>query len=468
MKKNDNIPLNYREKSNSRISFLVSIGVLVALCLAFNQVDYNLIRKPAQEAKKAAEAQKKKEEEAAEAPSRVSTATILAVGDNLVQPSLLNSGRSDSGEWNYDHVFTNLLPQIQGADLAIVNQETPFTTDHEAVSGVAPYSTPAEMGDSLVAAGFDVVTSATSFMDDNGYDFLSQTLDFWKNSHPETTVPGLHETKEDAYVPRILKVNDISIAFLNCTYPSYRSSESAQGTDQSYIIDTFDQSALTTAIQSAKASADCVIFAANWGKTEEPMPTEYQKQWANFLMKQGVDVVIGTNPNVLQPYGYLTDDEGHHMLIYYSLGNFVTGQETLKQLLGGMASFTIEKTVAGEETSVRIKNASLTPLVMHYSYNDAQYTPYLLSDYTEELASRHSVRDILGEEFSLANLQTKYDEIMSMNVTPSTKSSLLDVSFDSDGGMLDSSGSYVEDTDSITSGQYYQNLASGSATQEES
>lgn len=62
------------------------------------------------------------------------------------------------------------------------------------------------------------------------------------------------------------------------------------------------------------------------------MPTEYEKEWANFLMEQGVDVVIGTNPNVLQPYGYLTDDAGHNMLIYYSLGNFVTGQETLKQL----------------------------------------------------------------------------------------------------------------------------------------
>ena len=53
--------------------------------------------------------------------------------------------------------------------------------------------------------------------------------------------------------------------------------------------------------------------------------------------------MIGTNPNVLQPYGYLTDDSGHNMLIYYSLGNFVTGQETLKQLLGGMAAFTIQK-----------------------------------------------------------------------------------------------------------------------------
>ena len=60
--------------------------------------------------------------------------------------------------------------------------------------------------------------------------------------------------------------------------------------------------------------------------------------------------------------------------------------------------------------------------------------------------------------------QTKYDEIMSMNVTPSTKTDLLDVTFDSDGNMLDSNGNYVEDNDSITSSWYYQTLATQSSS----
>ena len=230
------------------------------------------------------------------------------------------------------------------------------------------------------------------------------------------------------------------------------------------MIDTFNTADVAAAIKQAKASADCVIFSANWGKTEEPMPTEYEKEWASFLMEQGVDVVIGTNPNVLQPYGYLTDDSGHNMLIYYSLGNFVTGQETLKQLLGGMAAFTIQKTVDGDQTSIKIQDATLTPLVMHYSYDTLEYAPYKLDDYTDALASAHSVRQSIGDEFSLENLQTKYDEIMSMNVTPSTKTDLLDVTFDSDGNMLDSNGNYVEDNDSITSSWYYQTLASQSSS----
>ena len=465
MKKRDNLPLNYKERLNSRTSFLVSVGVLVVLCLIFNQMDYSMIRKPASQAKKAAEAQKQKEEASATVETTTTTATVLAVGDNLVQPSLLASGQSESGTWNYDSVYTNLKSDIQAADIAIVNQETPFTADHNSVSGTAPYATPTEIGDALVNAGFNVVTSATALIDDNGTSMLNETLNYWKNSHPDTIFAGVYADQTAAGDVNILEVNGIRIAFLDYTFPSYDNqayqagfTSSDSSTTSGPVITTFDTVRVSAAIQKARASADCVIFSANWGKTDEPMPTEYEKEWANFLMEQGVDVVLGTNPNVLQPYGYLSDDSGHNMLIYYSLGNFVTGQETLKQLLGGMASFTIQKTVEGDQTSITIQDATLTPLVMHYNYDDQEYAPYKLSEYTDALASAHSVRDIIGEEFSLENLQTKYDEIMSMKVTPSTKTTLLNVTFDSDGNMQDSDGNYVEDTDSITSAYYYQTL----------
>ena len=483
MKKRDNLPLNYKERLNSRTSFLVSVAVLVVLCLVFNQMDYTMIRQPAAQAKKAADLQKQKEEEAAATTQEVTTATVLAVGDNLVQPSLLASGQSETGAWNYDSVYANLKSDIQAADIAMVNQETPFTTDHSAVSGTAPYATPTEIGDALVNAGFNVVTSATALIDDNGSSMINETLNYWETSHPDVTLVGIHKSQTSTNTAKIVEINGIKIAFLDYTFPAYGSqsgisdnsadttgssassgSTATSSSSKGSMIDTFNTADVAAAIKQAKSSADCVIFSANWGKTEEPMPTEYEKEWANFLMEQGVDVVIGTNPNVLQPYGYLTDDSGHNMLIYYSLGNFVTGQETLKQLLGGMAAFTIQKTVEGDQTSIQIQDATLTPLVMHYSYDTLEYAPYKLDDYTDALASAHSVRQSIGDEFSLENLQTKYDEIMSMNVTPSTKTDLLDVTFDSDGNMLDSNGNYVEDNDSITSSWYYQTLATQSSS----
>ena len=41
-------------------------------------------------------------------------------------------------------------------------------------------------------------------------------------------------------------------------------------------------------IQKAKQQADCIIFVAHWGTEDETMPNEYEKQWAAYLMEQGV------------------------------------------------------------------------------------------------------------------------------------------------------------------------------------
>ena len=101
MKKRDNLPLNYKERLNSRTSFLVSIAVLVVLCLVFNQMDYTMIRQPAAQAKKAADLQKQKEEEAAATTQEVTTATVLAVGDNLVQPKSSCIRPVRNRRWNY-------------------------------------------------------------------------------------------------------------------------------------------------------------------------------------------------------------------------------------------------------------------------------------------------------------------------------------------------------------------------------
>ena len=72
-----------------------------------------MIRQPAAQAKKAADLQKQKEEEAAATTQEVTTATVLAVGDNLVQPSLLASGQSETGAWNYDlsriHIYSGIV-----------------------------------------------------------------------------------------------------------------------------------------------------------------------------------------------------------------------------------------------------------------------------------------------------------------------------------------------------------------------
>lgn len=450
MKKNKNIPLNLKEQANSRIGLICSVVVLVLLVLAFHQLDYTLVQKPADDAKKAEEQKKAEAEKAAKTPE-VTTASVIAVGDNLYHGSLIDAGRNDSGDWNYDKIYEKVKDEIQAADVAMVDQETVFTTDHDAVSSYPSFATPTEVGDALINAGFDVIESATNHIDDYGFDYLDQTLKFWKEKYPSVPVLGIHDSQEDADSVKTIEVNGITISFLDYTYGT---NNSGAGEGKEYMIDIFNKDKVASMIQKAKASSDCLIFVAHWGKEEEAMPTEYEKEWATFLMEQGVDVVVGGHPHILQPYGRMSDDNGHNMLIFYSLGNFVSTQETLTGLLEGMAQFTIQKSTLNGKSTIEILDPTIKPMVMHYNKDQGVFNPYMLEDYTEELASQHGVKDILGDEFTLAKLQDKFKEIMSMNVEPSTRTDLLGVTFDYELNMLDSSGNIVEDNWSISAQQY--------------
>ena len=113
MKKNKNIPLNLKEQINSRIGLICSIVVMILLVFVFHQLDYQIIQKPADQAAKEAEQKKLEAEKAARAPE-ISTATVIAVGDNLYHDSLIQSGESDSGTWNYDAIYENVKRRNSG------------------------------------------------------------------------------------------------------------------------------------------------------------------------------------------------------------------------------------------------------------------------------------------------------------------------------------------------------------------
>ena len=418
MKHKDNIPLNFKERSNSRISLITSVIVLLILFAFFRELDYNLVQKPQKEAAIQAEKERLAEEEAANAPI-ITSVDILAVGDNTVYNDYIyDSGQSDDANWNYDHLYANLADEIQAADLSIVTQTTVLSTSHDTVNN---YSiTPSEVGDALVNVGFDVIASATNSIDDYGPDSITETIQYWKNSHPDISVLGLHETQEDANTITTMTINDISIALLNYTYGT---NNSGGGEGKEYMVDVFDKEQITAALKQVK-NFDCVIFIAHWGDDYTTEVSEYQKQWAAYLMEQGVDVLIGAHPHVLQPYGRLSDTKGNEMIVFDSLGNFVSTSESVDGLLGGVAKFSIEKTVQNGTSTMKFLTPTIKPKVNHYNNDNNTYETYMLEDYSDELAYSHYIVNSTND-FTMENLQARFKEIMSMNVTPSTGTDLL-------------------------------------------
>lgn len=121
-----------------------------------------------------------------------------------------------------------------------------------------------------------------------------------------------------------------------------------------------DEEKIRDDIASAKKAADLVIVFAHWGTEYEQEPDDFQKKWAQIFLDSGVDIVIGTHPHVLQPVEVLTAQGGHSMLIYYSIGNYISAQPEKSCVKGGMAEFTAALTPKG----YRVIEYDLKPLTI--------------------------------------------------------------------------------------------------------
>ena len=130
----------------------------------------------------------------------------------------------------------------------------------------------------------------------------------------------------------------------------------------------------------------------------------------------------------------MSDTKGHEMLVYYSLGNFVSNQDQKPRMIGGMAKMTLVK----DETGCYVKNYNLTPVITQKLFGKKAITTYKLSDYTESLASGNAIRNDSGcSDFSLSYCQTLVKQILGDDYDEST--SELNVSLHPDGLVKDTS-----------------------------
>ena len=332
--------------------------------------------------------------------------TIVAFGDNLVHTSIINTGKQKDGTYDFDFIFKNVEDEIQSADIAILNQETILSTADLGYTGYPNFGTPIEMGQAILDAGFDVVLHATNHAMDKGVKGVFNTLDFWENQKEISTV-GLNTTDDESSRVAFIETKGMTIAILNYTY-GLNGHSLPKGKE--YLVNMLNnKEKITKDIQYAKERADFLIVSPHWGTEYSYEPNQSQKSWVNFFLEQEVDLVLGTHPHVLQPVEQVESEKTNHkMLVYYSLGNFISGQDQVPRLLGGMARIKLAK----YEGKVEIVDSELIPIVTHYNYNKKEHTTYFLSDYNQQLADYHSIKDKTKKALTLVELEDLYKNIM--------------------------------------------------------
>ena len=349
------------------------------------------------------------EEVIPEVEELLDTIQIVMVGDMLMHEPIIKSGLQADGSYNFDHLFEHVKDTISEADLAIANQETMMGGPSYGYTGYPSFNTPYALADAEAKAGFDVLLFATNHAMDKGSRAIFNCMDYMEANHPEMAYLGIHRSQqaqnENIYT---YEKNGIKIAILNYTYGT---NGIPLPEDMPYVVNLLNENQIRSDIRKAEEMADFTIVCPHWGTEYNLGISDDQKQWTKVFLEEGVDLVIGAHPHVIEPIEWVKDENGHQMLVYYSLGNFVngtssTGHGVTNRMVGGIADVVLEK---NEDGTVEIKSYDAKEIVCHMG-KETEYTVYYMEDYTEEMASENLIVK-QDEEFSKALCESIFAQV---------------------------------------------------------
>lgn len=319
------------------------------------------------------------------------TVRICMVGDLLLSQAVNDTCNDGEGNYDYNILFENVSQRLQNYDLRIINEETACGGTEYGISGYPSFNSPHSAQDAVANAGFNCVLLATNHMLDLGLDPMFSTVNYWNSVYPDIRTIGAYSSEEASNSITVYEKEGFRIAVLNYTYGSNGGDGSYYGVP--WALDMLNEDDVYQDVLTAKSISDYVIVCPHWGTEMNGGIDEMQNYWASHFLEWGVDMVIGTHPHVIEPIELRTDDNGHQMIVFYSLGNFVSNQDDAAALVGGMADITLRKTADG---TVSVYDFGVIPIVTHKSN---YFTAYFLADYSQDMIDQSSSA-IIDPEFS--------------------------------------------------------------------
>ncbi len=319
-----------------------------------------------------------------EVKEKVYTTSVITAGDNLIHSSLYNEAHRNANYDGYDFspMYELLKPIVSNYDIKYYNQETILGGSDIGLSDYPTFNSPYEVGDTMMDLGFNLVSLATNHTIDSGSKAVLNSREYW-NSKENVLAVGSYSSQEERNKVDIRESNGITYTMLNYTYGT-NGIKVPEGKE--YLVnvwptdldindpekDTEYQDYKKTVLEDIKRvrdKVDVLFVAMHWGVEYTHEPTEYEKDMAKFLADNGVDVIIGTHPHVIQPVTWIDNT-----LVIYSLGNLISAQyqnqstcTDYKCTTGLMTSFKITKTEKGKDKTIKIDDVSNELIYTYYS-----------------------------------------------------------------------------------------------------
>lgn len=306
---------------------------------------------------------------------------LLMVGDVLIHDRLYTAMKTSDG-YDFRPALTYIKDIVKDYDLAYYNQETILGGSEIGLSSYPSFNSPYEVGDAMIDAGFNLVSLATNHTLDKGEKAITNSINYW-NGKNDVLTAGSYLSSEDRNKINIREVNNITYTMLNYTYgtngikvPSGKdylvNVWPCNGSNPSYDSEYQEYKKIVKEdIERVRDKVDLLIVAMHWGVEYTHTPTAYQIDMANYLESLGVNIIIGTHPHVVMPVTYINDT-----LVIYSLGNFLSAQETnidYNTTVGLLSTIKITKYIDKDNnSSIKLSDIN-NELVYTYSKNNNDY-----------------------------------------------------------------------------------------------
>ena len=318
-------------------------------------------------------------------------ARIIVAGDAMTHSPQLTWAKDSAGAYNFLPCFQYLTDILSQADLNVVNLET--TLAGAPYSGYPQFCAPDEFAQALKNTGFNFFLLANNHCADKGTKGTKRTIEKLQNMDIPSTGAFLDAQDRQTRYPAIVEVQGLKIALLNYTYGT----NGLTVTPPVSINDLNDTVQIKKDIKEAQdKQPDVIIAFLHWGAEYQRQPNKQQKEQAAFFFQQGVDVIVGSHPHVVQPmeyFAYDNADTSKKKLVYWSLGNLISNQRKEHTDGGIMASFSIVKDKNSQVVSVEnhtaipywvYRNTAIPPgyfvLPTEHFLNDTTTFPFSTED----------------------------------------------------------------------------------------
>ena len=340
---------------------------------------------------------------------------MTVIGDIMCHNSQYKDAYNGS-TYDFSYVFEDIKNYISSADIAVGNLETTFAGKERGYSNYPRFNSPEQLAYNLKDMGIDVLCTANNHSMDTNYSGVVSTLDFLDDAG--ISHMGTSRTAEEQNQILVKDVNGIKIAFLAFTYGT---NGIPVPSANSYCVNLIDKDLILKQLELAKAQEpDLICVNMHWGLEYQNVQNSDQEDWADFLFENGVDVILGSHPHVLQPMEKRTvtleDGTTKNCFVIYSLGNFISGQT--KKNTRTSIILNINFTKDGETGKTTIGDVSYVPIYM-YKSSSGSTKRYKLLDITSSIAEYENGSDTSIGQSTYSTLKselTRVNEMMSNSI----------------------------------------------------